>query len=451
MTIKKIKTAELKAAEYNPRRELKPGDVEFEKLKRSIETFGYVEPVLVNTRNMTVVGGHQRLSVLKHLGHTEVDCVVVDLDEQQEKALNIALNKISGEWDDNKLSDLLQELKLTGYDTSLTGFDIKEMDELFAGSVYDVTEDNFDMDSEANKIDKPKTKMGDVWHLGKHKLLCGDCTATADVRTLFSGLKADLVVTDPPYNIDYGSAEQDRAAYKGKDIEDRKILNDNMDDESFAQFLYSFYKATHGIIKGGGAMYVFHSTKESINFIAEMKRAGFKVSQTLIWAKDHFTLGRSDYQWQFEPVLYGWKEEAGKPHYFIHDRTQSTLLEDVGDFRSKKKEELLKLLEKIFEAFPSDLIRDNKPLRNGIHPTMKPLTLIARLIQNSSREGEVVFDPFAGSGSTLMAAAQMNRISLNIEMAENYCDCIVERFKKQFPDEPIYLVRDGKKSTFVEK
>jgi len=446
MQIKKMKTEQLRAADYNPRKELKPGDPEFEKLKRSIEEFGYVEPIIVNAKNNIVVGGHQRLSVLKHLGQTEVDCVIVELDEQKEKALNIALNKISGSWDDAKLTDLLKELNLSGYDTALTGFDIKEIDELFSGTVYDVVEDNFDTEKELGSVgDKPFTQSGDIWHLGRHKLLCGDSTAESDVKKLFGERQADLVVTDPPYNIDYGSAEQDRAEYKGQERAERPILNDNMSDESFYNFLLSFYKATYSITKGGGVVYIFHSTKESVNFINAMKKAGYKISQTLIWAKDHFTLGRSDYQWQFEPILYGWREQSGKPHYFIHDRTQASLFEDKADWMKKKKEELLKVLEKITESYPADIIHDNKPSRNAEHPTMKPLTLMAKLIRNSSRENELVYDAFAGSGSTMMAAEQMNRTAYNMELAENYCDVIVRRYAKMFGSEQIYLERDGSK------
>jgi len=445
MKLQKFKVDDLRPADYNPRKELKPGDPEFEKLKRSIEEFGYIEPILVNTRNMIVVGGHQRLGVLKHLGITEVDCVVVDIDEQKEKALNIALNKISGTWDDNKLADLLKDLDLSGYDTALTGFDIKEIDQLFSGTIYDVQEDNFDTEKELGGIgDTPFTQSGDIWHIGRHKLLCGDSTAESDVKKLFQDKQADLVVTDPPYNIDYGSAEQVRLEYKGIERADRSILNDKMDDESFGQFLLNFYKATYAITKGGGVVYIFHSTKESVNFIQAMKAAGYKVSQTLIWAKDHFTLGRSDYQWQFEPILYGWREGKGTPHFFIHDRTLSSVIEDKADWSKKKKEELLKVLEQITENFPSDVLRDAKPLRNAEHPTMKPITLMAKLIRNSSREKEIVYDAFAGSGSTLMAAEQMNRTSYNMELAENYCDVVVRRFAKMFGADEIYLERDGK-------
>lgn len=446
MQIERLKVSDLKPADYNPRKKLKPGDKEFEKLKKSIQEFGYVEPIILNRRTNTVVGGHQRLEVMKHLGYEEVDCVIVDLDEQREKALNIALNKISGEWDTELLTDLLKELDEKGI-ASLTGFETEELDQLFAGTEYNVSEDNYDVREALEEIgNKPYTQNGDIWHIKQHKVLCGDSTKLDEVERLFEDdEQASLIVTDPPYNIDYGNSEQDRAKARGKVMENRSILNDNMDDESFYKFLLSFYETAYGVIKGGGAIYVFHSTKESVNFIQAMKDAGFKVSQTLVWVKDHFTLGRNDYQWQHEPILYGWKVEEGKPHYFIHDRTLATTIETTKDITKLKKEELLDLLQKILENYPSDIIRDNKPLRNTEHPTMKPVTLCGKLVRNSSREREIVFDAFGGSGSTLMACEQLNRKSYNVELSENYCDVIVKRFIKAFGDNDIYLERNGTK------
>ena len=451
MQIEKLKIEQLKPADYNPRKKLKPGDKEFEKLKKSIEEFGYVEPIILNKRTNTVVGGHQRLEVMKHLGYTEVDCVIVDLDEQKEKALNIALNKISGEWDTELLTDLLKELDQNGI-VSLTGFESEELDDLFAGTEYNVSEDNFDVQEALEETEKkPFTQNGDIWHIKGHKLLCGDSTKLEEVERLFiDNEQASLVVTDPPYNIDYGNSEQDRAKARGKIIENRSILNDNMDDESFYKFLFNFYETAYSITKGGGAIYVFHSTKESVNFIEAMKDAGYKVSQTLVWAKDHFTLGRNDYQWQHEPILYGWKVVDGKPHYFIHDRTLSTVIETTKDISKLKKEELVDLLNKILENYPSDIIKDAKPLRNAEHPTMKPITLCGKLIRNSSREREIVFDAFAGSGSTLMACEQLNRKSYNSELSESYCDVIVKRFVKAFGSDDIYLERDGKEILFKD-
>jgi len=252
-----------------------------------------------------------------------------------------------------------------------------------------------------------------------------------------------LIVTDPPYNIDYGESEDARREAKGQESLNRAILNDKMSDANFYKFLLDFYKVAYSITKGGGSFYIFHSTKELVNFTNACKAAGFKVSQTLVWVKHHFTLGRSDYQWQHEPILYGWKTEDGKPHYFIYDRTQTAVFDDRKELAKLKKEELVKIVEDILRDVPSDVIREDKPSRSAEHPTMKPVTLCARLINNSSREREIVFDGFAGSGSTLMAAEQLNRTSYNIELDEKYCDVVVKRYVKTFGDTGVVLERDG--------
>ena len=239
MVIEKKKVEDLKAADYNPRKDLKPGDAEYEKLKRSIEEFGYVEPIIWNKRTGLVVGGHQRLKVMKDLGHTEVDCVIVDLDEQKEKALNIALNKISGAWDDTLLANLLQDLDRSGYDVTLTGFDLAEAQELFgSGSMENVHEDEFDADTAISEVSEPKTKLGDLYILGQHRLLCGDCTQPEDVAKVLGGKQADIMVTDPPYNIDYGNTISGAG---------RNIANDNMTDNEFYQFLLEMF-AYHSLL-----------------------------------------------------------------------------------------------------------------------------------------------------------------------------------------------------------
>lgn len=433
MVIEKRAVEELKAAEYNPRKDLKPGDTEYEKLKRSIIEFGYVEPIIWNKRTGNVVGGHQRLKVMKDLGHTEVDCVIVDLDDKKEKALNIALNKISGEWDNTLLANLLQDLDKNGYDVTLTGFDLAEAQELFgSGSMENVHEDNFDADAAIESVGEPKTKFGDLYILGQHRLLCGDCTQKEDVAKVLGGKQADIMVTDPPYNIDYGST----ISGAGRDI-----ANDNMSDNEFYQFLLSFYKATEANLKKGAPVYVFHSTKETINFTKAMKDAGFKYAQTLVWYKNHFTLGRQDYQWIHEPILYGWKEGAG--HYFINDRTLATVHEDIREnLKKMNKAELVEFVEKILET-PTTVIKDNKPSRSADHPTMKPITLCAKLIYNSSHEGDTVLEPFGGSGSTLIASEQLNRKCCAIELEPKYCDVIVRRYKELCPAVEIKHIRDG--------
>lgn len=440
MQIEKRNVAELKAAAYNPRKDLKPGDAEYEKLKRSIQEFGYVEPVIWNKRTGVVVGGHQRLKVMKDLGFTEVDCVVVDLDEQKEKALNIALNKISGEWDNDLLASLLKDLDGSGYDITFTGFDLAEAQELFgSGSMENVQEDDFDAESALNEITEPKTKTGDLWLLGQHRLLCGDCTQIEDVERVLDGKAADIMVTDPPYNVDYGSAIVGKNKSKTRD--GSTIANDNLSDDEFYQFLSAFYKAAEKVLKKGAPIYIFHSTKETVNFTKAMTDAGFKYSQTLIWLKNHFTLGRQDYQWKHEPILYGWKEGAG--HYFIDDRTISTVLEGVAEnLRKMNKAELVELIEKIL-GLPNTVIEDNKPSKSPDHPTMKPITLCAKLIYNSCHEGDTVFEPFGGSGSTLIASEQLDRKCRAIELEPKYCDVIVRRYRELCPEAEIKHIRNG--------
>ena len=440
MEIEKKQVADLKAAEYNPRKALKPGDAEYEKLKRSILEFGYVEPVIWNKRTGRVVGGHQRLTVMKDLGYTEVDCVVVDLEESKEKALNIALNKISGEWDTDLLANLLRDLDGSGFDITLTGFDLAEAQELFgSGSMENVHEDDFDAETALRETAEPKTKTGDLWLLGEHRLLCGDSTQKEDVRRVLDDSQADIMVTDPPYNVDYGASIAGK--HRSTTRTESTIANDNLSDDEFYQFLLAFYKAAESGLKKGAPVYVFHSTKETVNFTQAMVAAGFKYSQTLVWLKNHFTLGRQDYQWKHEPILYGWKEGAG--HYFIDDRTISTALEGVTEnLRKMSKVELVELVEKILDL-PSTVIEDNKPSKSPDHPTMKPITLCAKLIYNSSHEGDTVFEPFGGSGSTLIAAEQLGRRCCAIELEPKYCDVIVRRYKELCPEAEIRHIRDG--------
>ena len=433
MEILKKKVDELIPADYNPRKDLKPGDPEYEKLKRSIKEYGYVEPVIWNKRTGKVVGGHQRLKVLKDLGYEEIECVIVDLDDNNEKALNIALNKISGEWDNELLSSLLKDLDQSAFDITLTGFDIAEAKDLIgSGSMENVHEDDFNEEEELNNIQEPKTKQGDLWILGNHRLVCGDSTKLDYYKLALDNKEADICVTDPPYNIDYGSTISG---------EGRDIANDNLSDVEFYHFLLEFYKATEANLKKGGPIYVFHSTKETVNFIRAMVDANLKYAQTLVWYKNHFTLGRQDYQWIHEPILYGWKE--GASHYFINDRTLPTVFEDNREnYKHMSKQELLDVINKLTDV-PVSVILDNKPLRSPEHPTMKPITLCAKLIYNSSHEGDIVLDPFGGSGSTLIAADQLNRKACLIELEPKYCDVIVKRFKDNNPGARVLHYRNG--------
>lgn len=411
MDIKKFKLSELNPAKYNPRKELKPGDKEFEKLKNSIEKFGYVELIVVNEgNNNTVISGHQRLNVLKHIGKTEAECVVVNLDEASEKALNIAMNKVTGEWNETMLADLIADLQSVNYDLDLTGFEAPEIDMLFS-KVHDknVKEDNFD--TEKALEEQPFVKYGDVWHLGKHRLMCGDSTKPDDVTILLDGVKANLCVTDPPYNCSYEGGTG------------MTIMNDSMNGEDFYNFLLLAFKNIYDNLVDGGSVYIFHSDAEKVNFFNATVNAGFHYSTTCIWVKDSLVLGRMDYQMQHEPIIYAFKDTA--KHKWYSDRKQTT----VWNF--------------------------DRPTKSKLHPTTKPIPLISYPIKNSSLVNGVVLDLFGGSGSTLIACEQLDRIAYLMELDPKYATVIVKRYLKYFEDngekpKEIYVMRDGQKLTLDE-
>lgn len=429
----KRKLKELVAADYNPRKALTPEDSEYQKIKRSIEEFGYVDPIIIN-EDGTIIGGHQRCTVLKDLGYEEADVVVVSLDKQREKALNIALNKITGEWDELKLKDLLLDLDLGDYDISLTGFEQEDLAELVDNLAVEpeAMDDDFDGEAVLEDIVEPKTKLGDVWKLGRHRLMCGDSTSQEDVATLMKGEMADLIITDPPYNVNYGDKADMLDTYLQKGHRNNsRIKNDNMDNESFYSFMLQIYQSAYEFMREGAAIYVFHAESTGHIFRQAFLDAGLKLAQCLIWEKNAFVLGRQDYQWRHEPCLYGWKE--GAAHYFINDRTQDTvILEDDVDFESMKKADLIAYIEDIHRKYKdqTSVIYENKPTRNDIHPTMKPVTLIGRLMSNSSKSGWNVLDLFGGSGSTLMAAEQLGRTAFLMELDEKFCDVIVKRWEE---------------------
>lgn len=405
MLIEKIRTERLIPADYNPRKDLKPGDPEYEKLKRSLEEFGYVEPVIWNKTTSHVVGGHQRLKVLLDMGITEVECVVIEMNEEKEKALNIALNKISGDWDKDKLMLLITDLQGADFDVSLTGFDLGEIDDLFKDSLKDgIKDDDFDVDAE---LQKPAVaKLGDVWMLGRHRLVCGDSTKADTFTALMDGKLANLVVTDPPYNVNYEGAAG-------------KIKNDNMGNEAFYDFLLAAFTNTEAAMAQDASIYVFHADTEGLNFRKAFSDAGFQLSGCCIWKKPSLVLGRSPYQWQHEPVLFGWKKK-GK-HNWYTDRKQTTIWE--------------------FE----------KPKKNADHPTMKPIALVAYPIMNSSLTNCIVLDPFGGSGSTLIVCEQSDRICFTIELDEKYCDVIVKRYIEQVGSaDTVSLIRNGIAMKYAE-
>ncbi|HFI0087695.1 TPA: site-specific DNA-methyltransferase [Streptococcus suis] len=403
MEIIEIRLSELHPASYNPRKKLKKGDKEYEKIKQSLLKFGYVDPIIVN-KDLTVIGGHQRLTVLKDLNYETAKCVIVDLSKEDEKALNIALNKITGQWDDQLLADLLLDLQESDFNLDLTGFEPPEIDDILS-NVHDkdLSDDDFDVEEE---LKKPTfSKRGDIWQLGKHRVICGDSTKAETYDQLLGDKKANLVVTDPPYNVDV----EETAG---------KILNDNMPDSDFYQFLFDMFTQVEKHMESDGSIYVFHADTEGLNFRKAFKEAGFYLSGCCIWKKNSLVLGRSPYQWQHEPCLFGWKKK-GK-HQWFSDRKQTTIWEY------------------------------NRPKSSKDHPTMKPIPLMAYPIQNSSMRGTIVLDPFLGSGSTLMAADQTGRVCYGIELDEKFVDVIVKRYIESTGNHNVTVLRDGQTLTFDE-
>ena len=373
---------ELRPATYNPRKKLKPGDKEYEKIKNSIQEFGYVEPIIVNY-DMTVIGGHQRLTVLRDLGYTEAQCVVLHIeDENKVKALNIALNKITGAWNEQLLADLLVDLQSVDFNMDLTGFEAPEIEQLFS-KVHNkkIKEDDFDVDAELQK--PPVSKLGDLWLLGKHRVLCGDSTLPDTYTTLMEGVRANMVLTDPPYNV---NVEESAGSIK----------NDNMPDEDFYKFLFAAFVNMEQSMASDASIYVFHADSKGLIFRRAFEDAGFYLSGCCIWKKNTLVLGRSPYQWQHEPCLFGWKK--GGKHQWYSDRKQTTIWEY------------------------------DRPRASKDHPTMKPIALMAYPIQNSTMSNCIVLDPFLGSGSTLLACEQTGRICYGVELDPKFVDVIVKRY-----------------------
>ncbi|WP_142445528.1 site-specific DNA-methyltransferase [Escherichia coli] len=397
MKFKKMKLSELHPAEYNPRVELKPGMEEYEKLKQSILEFGFVDPPIFNKRTGNLVGGHQRVSVAKDLGIGEIEVSIVDLPIEKEKALNIALNKISGQWDEDKLALLLNELDEN--ELNISGFTDKEIQEVI---------DQYDMrlDLETEAIDdgfefelpeKPKAALGDIYQLGRHRLMCGDSTNKAHIELLMDGEKADLLITDPPYNVNY----------EGKTEAALKIKNDNKTASEFYDFLRSAFSSAYDNLKEGASFYVWYASSEVINFVNSLVDSQFMVKQELIWLKNSFVLGRQDYHWQHEPCLYGWKKDGS--HRWYGDRKQTTVL----DF--------------------------DKPIANKEHPTMKPIPLFDYQIKNSSKKGDKILDIFGGSGTTMIACEQNDRQAYLMELDPKYVDVIINRWEEFTGKEAIKL------------
>jgi DNA modification methylase len=405
MIVQKIPVSEINPAKYNPRKDLKPGDPAYEKLKRSMTEFGYVEPIIWNEETGNIVGGHQRYKILLEAGHTEVECVVVKLPADKEKALNVALNKVTGDWEVKALAELLNDLNEQDFDLTLTGFDAAEIEDLFS-QVHDkdVTDDDFDVDAALEE--EPISKPGDIWLLGRHRLMCGDSTKAETYEKLMDGKNANLILTDPPYGV----------AYEGSQ---GTIKNDNLQDEEFYKFLLSAFKNMESIMANDASIYVFHADTKGLIFRRAFVDAGFYLSGVCQWVKQSLVLGRSPYQWKNEPCLFGWKKK-GKHKWYV-GRSETTIWEF------------------------------DKPSKNKLHSTMKPIPLMAYPIKNSTAVNAIVVDPFSGSASTLIACEQIDRICFAAELEERFVDVGVKRFIEYVgSDEDVYLIREGRKIQYKD-
>ena len=377
------------------------------KLRSSLREFGFINPVIID-RDYGVIAGHGRILAAKEEGITEVPCVFADyLTESQKKAYIIADNRMAMDagWDEELLRVEIEALQAEAFDVSLTGFDPNEIDDLFKENLKDsLHDDDFDIEAE---LKKPTfTKAGDVWALGRHRLVCGDSTKKETYDILMDGKKANLVLTDPPYNVNYeGTAG--------------KIKNDHMANDAFYQFLLDAFTNMEAVMADDASIYVFHADTEGLNFRRAFSDAGFYLSGCCIWKKNSLVLGRSPYQWIHEPVLFGWKK-SGK-HAWYAGRKETTVWEY------------------------------DKPKKNADHPTMKPIALLAYPIMNSSMTNALVLDPFGGSGSTLIACEQSERTCYTVELDEKYCDVIVKRYIEQVGSaEGVTVLRDGVTLRFDE-
>ena len=390
MEIKDLKITDLKPYEKNPRM----NDNAVPYVANSIKEFGFKVPIIIDKKNV-IVAGHTRYKAAQQLGLETVPCIIADdLTPKQIKAFRLADNKTAekAEWETEFLSDELKEL----LDVDMGAFGFEDvLDDL--EEELEAQEDDYEMELPED----PMAKTGQIWQLGKHRLMCGDSTKKTDVLQLVGGCKMDILITDPPYNV----------SYEGKTKDNLKIQNDNLNSEDFRTFLRDAFKNADDVMREGAAFYIWYASSEAINFESACNDAGWKIRQNLIWEKNTFVLGRQDYQWNHEPCLYGWKD--GAAHTWMSDRKQTTIL------------------------------KFNRPIRNDIHPTMKPIPLFDYQIKNSTRSGDKVLDLFGGSGTTIMACEQNGRTAYVMEYDPKYADVIIDRWQTYTGEKAVLLESEG--------
>lgn len=403
MQIHDISISLLREYDNNPRN----NDGAVDAVAASIREFGFKVPVIVDGDNV-IVAGHTRVKAARELGMETVPCIIADdLTPEQIKAFRLADNKVGelAEWDFDKL---MQELTgLQSFDMDAFGFDTLP-DITASEDVADI-----DMDAEVESIETPICQTGDIWLLGRHRLMCGDSTDAAAIARLMGGEKADLLLTDPPYNVAVENS-------KGMTIQ-----NDDMPDAEFLRFLEAAFNAADGAMKPGAGFYIWHGENEGLNFRQACKNVGWQVRQNLVWVKNQIVLGQQDYQWKHEPCLYGWKD--GAAHYFFKNRKQATVMDEEINIDLLSADELRELVRNACEF--TTVLREDKPGKNSDHPTMKPLHLIKRQVKNSTKRNGNVLDIFGGSGTTLIACEELERDCYMMELDPKYCDVIVKRWE----------------------
>ena len=412
----------------------KHGAEDIEGIKASIESVGFRDPIGVWGEDNLIVEGHGRQIAALQLGLDSVPCIRLDdMTEEQRKEYAIRHNRSAemSSWDIEKLDEELAELSMAGVDMSDLKFDDGYVDE------PEPVEDVFNPEPPED----PKSKRGDIYQLGRHRLMCGDSTSREDVGILCNGTSMDLLLTDPPYNValgHYGSAYDARKLHRRTD--GLLIENDSWEsDEEFVDFLAACFGNALEAMRDGAAFYIWYASNQSLNFLLAAKKAGMEIRQHLIWNKDRFTLGRQDYQWKHEPCLYGWKD--GAAHYFIDIRNLPTVVEDgLPDISKMKKKEMAELLRQIYDdKVPTTVMNESKPSRSELHPTMKPIKLVGRQIQNSTMPGWNVIDLFGGSGSTMIACEQIDRNCYMMELDPHYVDVIVKRWENFTGEKAVLL------------
>jgi site-specific DNA-methyltransferase (adenine-specific) len=402
---------QLKPYRRNPRQ----GDVET--IAESLKRHGQYRPIVVNRRTDEVLAGNHTLQAAKRLGWTEIAATYVDVDEDQAARIVLVDNRandVAG-YDQRELLGILQELD----DLDGTGYDMGAIGDLLAELGEEIERDGLtDPDEVPNPPDSANSKLGQAWQLGEHRLVCGDAADPAALEALMAGREVDLLLTDPPYGVSYVGGTKDELT----------IENDELVGQALREFLAGAFTAAADKMKLGAPAYIFHADTHRVEAQGAMEDAGLTMRQNLIWAKDRFTLGRQDYQWQHEPILYGWREGGAHSWHGAYDK--GTLLDELQDPSEMSKDELVAAVTWMREQIETTVLREKRPSRSELHPTIKPTRLLERLIHNSSRYGEAVLDPFGGSGSTLIACERTARAAYLVELDPVYCDVIIARWEQ---------------------